>query len=158
MKNFTKKYMLNYSLPCSCSKNLSSFGLTLKQQWTIKISSPLFLLLAWRPSWLESSNFCCSYMARSSLTYIFLWNFSFNRYIPIMQIRHIWIKLCPVIPTSNQDGRQARNRKKGGWNFKKIFSSETTEMTIAHVRGWRSCFVKVDFDFSLVKSKVQVAL
>ena len=26
-------------------------------------------------------------------------------------------KLCPVIPTSNQDGRQAQNRKKGGWNF-----------------------------------------
>ena len=26
-------------------------------------------------------------------------------------------KLCPVFPTSNQDGRQAKNRKKGGWNF-----------------------------------------
>ena len=36
-------------------------------------------------------------------------------------------KLCPVFPTSNQDGCQAKNRKKGGWNFKKIFSSETTE-------------------------------
>jgi hypothetical protein len=24
--------------------------------------------------------------------------------------------MCPVIPTSNQDGRQAKNRKKGGWN------------------------------------------
>jgi hypothetical protein len=36
-------------------------------------------------------------------------------------------KLCPVIPTSNQDGRQAKNRKKEGWNLKKIFSSETTE-------------------------------
>jgi hypothetical protein len=32
---------------------LSSFWLILKQQWTIKISSPLFLFLAWRPSWLE---------------------------------------------------------------------------------------------------------
>ena len=36
------EYMLNYSLPCSCSKIFSSFWLTLKQQWTIKISSPLF--------------------------------------------------------------------------------------------------------------------
>ena len=27
------------------------------------------------------------------------------------------LKLCPMIPTSNQDGRQAKNRKKGGWNF-----------------------------------------
>jgi hypothetical protein len=30
------EYMLNYSLPCSCSKNLSSFWLILKQQWTIE--------------------------------------------------------------------------------------------------------------------------
>jgi hypothetical protein len=26
-------------------------------------------------------------------------------------------ELCPLIPTSNQDGRQAKNRKKGGYNF-----------------------------------------
>jgi hypothetical protein len=25
--------------------------------------------------------------------------------------------ICLVIPTSNQDGRQAKNRKKGGMNF-----------------------------------------
>jgi hypothetical protein len=28
--------MLNYSLPCSCIYNLSSFWLILKQQWTIE--------------------------------------------------------------------------------------------------------------------------
>ena len=28
--------MLNYSLPCSCSLNLNSFWLVLKQQWTIE--------------------------------------------------------------------------------------------------------------------------
>jgi hypothetical protein len=28
-------------------------------------------------------------------------------------------KLCPVIPTFNQDGRQAKNRKKGGMKLKK---------------------------------------
>ena len=33
----------------------------------------------------------------------------------------------PKLPTSNQDGRQAKNRKKGGGIKKKIFSSETTE-------------------------------
>ena len=33
-------------------------------------------------------------------------------------------KLCPVIPNSNQDGRQAKNRK-GGMKFKKIFSKTT---------------------------------
>ena len=26
-------------------------------------------------------------------------------------------KMCPLILSSNQDGRQAQNRKKGGWNF-----------------------------------------
>jgi hypothetical protein len=31
-----------------------------------------------------------------------------------------------MIPTSNQDGRQAKNRKKGGMKKKNIFS-ETTE-------------------------------
>jgi hypothetical protein len=31
------------------------------------------------------------------------------------------LKLCPVIPTSNQDGRQAKNRKKGDDIFKKSF-------------------------------------
>ena len=40
------EYMLNYSLPCSCSKNLSSFWHTLKQQWTIKMSSPLFSIFS----------------------------------------------------------------------------------------------------------------
>ena len=35
------EYMLNYSLPCSCS-----FWLMLKQQWTIKISSPLFSIFS----------------------------------------------------------------------------------------------------------------
>ena len=30
------EYMLNYSLPCSCSKNLSSFWVILKQQRTIE--------------------------------------------------------------------------------------------------------------------------
>jgi hypothetical protein len=38
--------MLNYSLPCSCSYNLSSVWLILKQQWTIKISSPLFSIFS----------------------------------------------------------------------------------------------------------------
>jgi hypothetical protein len=36
-------------------------------------------------------------------------------------------KLCPVILTFKQDGRQAKNRKIVGWNLEKIFSSETTE-------------------------------
>jgi hypothetical protein len=35
-------------------------------------------------------------------------------------------KMCPVIPTSNQDVRQAKNRKRGDEIEKQIFS-ETTE-------------------------------
>jgi hypothetical protein len=30
------EYMLNYSFPCSCSQNLSSFRFIIKQQWTIE--------------------------------------------------------------------------------------------------------------------------
>jgi hypothetical protein len=31
-----QEYMLNYSFPCSCSNNLSSFRFIIKQQWTIE--------------------------------------------------------------------------------------------------------------------------
>ena len=33
------EYMLNYSFPCSCSKNMSSFRFIIKQQWTIEENS-----------------------------------------------------------------------------------------------------------------------
>jgi hypothetical protein len=38
VENFTEKpeYMLNYSFPCSCSNNLSSFRFIIKQQWAIE--------------------------------------------------------------------------------------------------------------------------
>jgi hypothetical protein len=41
------EHMLNYSLPCSCSSNLSSFWLILKQQWTI-VSSGLLSAVIYR--------------------------------------------------------------------------------------------------------------
>ena len=46
-----------------------------------------------------------------------------NHWANINQILLKWFldgplpNLCPLIPTSNQDGCQAQNRKKGGWNF-----------------------------------------
>ena len=106
-----------------------------------------------------SSNLHCSYMGRSSLTYIpFLAHLAFSpcELLPSLFVRrpsvnisHFnlllrnhwancnqtfveWFlggppwKLCLMIPTSNQDGRQAKNRKRG-MKLKKIFSSETTE-------------------------------
>jgi hypothetical protein len=93
-----------------------------------------------------SSNFNCSYIARSSLTYIlFLARLTFrpcellpslfichpsinishfnlflrNHWTNCNQILVEWslggppLKLCPVIPTSSQDGHQAKNRKRG---------------------------------------------
>ena len=96
-----------------------------------------------------SSNFNCSYMARSSLSYIpFLAHLASLRpceLLPSLFVRpltfHILIfssettgpiaalvecslgvplpKLCLVIPNSNQDGHQAKSRKKGDENFKK---------------------------------------
>jgi hypothetical protein len=38
-RNISQKnpeYMLNYSVPCSCSKNVRSFKIIIKQQWTIE--------------------------------------------------------------------------------------------------------------------------
>jgi hypothetical protein len=49
---------------------------------------------------------------------ILLWNYWANLNQTLLQ----WFldgplsNLCPVILTSNQDGCQAKNRKKGGWN------------------------------------------
>ena len=98
-----------------------------------------------------SAYFNCSYMARSSLTDIpcellpslFVRRPSVNISHFNLLLRNHWAncnqtlvewsldgppwKLCPVIPTSNQDGHQAKNRKKEGMKLKKNFSSETTE-------------------------------
>ena len=48
-----------------------------------------------------------------------LWNHwaNFNQTLVEWSLDGPLPKLCPVIPTSNQDGRQAKNRKKRGWNF-----------------------------------------
>jgi hypothetical protein len=64
-----------------------------------------------RPSGFWGEDFYVNFPKDPMLSYVRLWEPS----------------LCPVIPTSNQDDRQAKNRKKGGWNLKKIISSETTE-------------------------------
>jgi hypothetical protein len=61
----------------------------------------------------------CSCFRGEDLNVIFYQNMPnlHNRYISAE--RKIFLdgplpKLCPVIPTSNQDGRQGQNRKKGG--------------------------------------------
>ena len=101
-----------------------------------------------------SSNFNCSYIPRSSLTYIpFLAHLAFrpcellsSLFVrrPSVHISHVnlllrnhWVNcnqtlvewslvgplptMCPVIPTSNQDVHQAKNRKKGDEIKKKSY-------------------------------------
>jgi hypothetical protein len=87
-----QEYMLNYSLPCSCSSNLSSFWLTLKQQWTIEEISIFSNSshLEWRRSHLN----------------LLLW----NRWTKLNQTWQGWSlggslsNLCPTAPPSIQDG------------------------------------------------------
>ena len=60
--------------------------------------------------------------------------------------------LYPVIPTSNQDGRQAKNRKKGGWNLKKNsplkLLSQSQPNFAEMILGWPpSKMVSGDLDF-----------
>ena len=53
----------------------------------------------------------------------------------------IWTKpkLCLVIPISNQDGRQTKNRKKGGWNFNCSYMARSS---LTYIPGF---FVKFFF-------------
>jgi hypothetical protein len=50
--------------------------------------------------------------------------------------------MCPVIPTSNQDGHQAKNRKKGRWNKKKSsplkLLSQSQPNFAEMILGWSS--------------------
>jgi hypothetical protein len=50
---------------------------------------------------------------------VLLWNYwaNLNKILVEWSLCSPLPNICPVIPTSNQDGRQAKNRKKGGWNF-----------------------------------------
>ena len=53
---------------------------------------------------------------------LLLWNClaNFDETLVVCSLGGPLPKLCLMIPTSNQDGRQAINRKKGGWNFKNL--------------------------------------
>jgi hypothetical protein len=80
-------------------------------------SAPFFLAhLAFRPGELLSSLF----VRRPSVNISHFNHFLRNHWANCNQTLVEWSldgplpKLCPMIPTSNQDGRQAKNRKKGG--------------------------------------------
>ena len=88
--------------------------------YTNKVSFLPFLAhLAFRPCELLSSLFVCRPSVNISHFNLLLRNHWANCIQTLVEwsLDDPLSKLCPVIPTSNQDGCQAKNRKKGGWNF-----------------------------------------
>ena len=83
---------------------MNSFWLILKQQWTIKNSSPFFLFLAWRPSWLE----------------VGITGHNFGRGLSKNHSTKVWFKLaqwlqrswlkCEKLTDGRMDGRTDRRR------------------------------------------------
>jgi hypothetical protein len=98
-----------------CLSGATCFTCRLLSQWTrtntIQFSAPL----VFRPCELLSSLF----VRRSSVNISHLNLLFRNHWANCNQTLVEWsldgslLKLCPVIKTSNQDGRQAKNRKKG---------------------------------------------
>ena len=84
----------------------------------IMVYNNTFLLahLAFRPCELLSSLFVRRLSVNISHFNLLLRNHSTNCNQTLMEwsLDGPLSNLCPVIPTSNQDGRQAQNRKKGG--------------------------------------------
>jgi hypothetical protein len=124
--NFNCSYMARSSLACL---NLSSFWLIVKQQWTIEEISILSNSshLEWRAGLSDTilkGNHPGTIPARFGLIWFsgfrgedlnVIWNYWANLNQTLLK----WFsggplpKLCPVITTSNQDGCQAQNRKRG---------------------------------------------
>ena len=108
-------------LPCNFEVNL------ITHLGVIALFSSIFLAhLAFRPCELLSSLFVrrpSSVVRRPSVNISHFNLLLRNHWTNCNQTLVEWSldvplsKMCPVIPTSNQDGHQAKNRKKGGWNF-----------------------------------------
>jgi hypothetical protein len=82
-----------------------------------KVKQPFFLAhLAFRPGELLSSLFVRRPSVNISHLNLLLRNHcpNCNQTLVEWSLDGPLPKLCPVIPISNQDGRQAKNRKKGG--------------------------------------------
>jgi hypothetical protein len=97
-------------------KQINEFLMAMRNMWW---HFRFLAHLAFRPCELLSSLFVCRPSVNISHFNLLLRNHWANCNQSLVE----WFldgplsKLCPVIPTSNQDGRQAQNRKKGGWNF-----------------------------------------
>ena len=107
----------------SISQNELKFKLQLHGKEYFSICSGFLAHLAFRPGELLSSLFVrrlSSVVRRPSVNISHFNLLLRNHWTNCNQTLVEWSldgplsKLCPVIPTSNQDGRQAKNRKKGG--------------------------------------------
>ena len=99
---------------------LFKINLTQKRQFVFHYCQFSFLAhLAFRPCELLSSLFVRCPSINISHFNLFLRNHWANCNQTMVEwfLDGLLPKLCPVILTSNQDGRQAKNRKKGGSNF-----------------------------------------
>jgi hypothetical protein len=120
--------MLKSSSLCLYSSNVGTFWLKIEQQWTIEEISIFSNSshLEWRAG-LSDINLKGNHPGTIPARFGLIWfsgfrgedlNAIFYQNMPNLHNRYISAdplsKICPVIPTSNQDGRQAKNRKKGG--------------------------------------------
>jgi hypothetical protein len=84
------------------SESLVKIGSVVLEKIFFKLHPPFFLFLAWQPPWLE----------------VGITGHKFGRGPPKDHFSKGSLegplpKMCLVIPTSNKDGHQAKNRKKG---------------------------------------------
>jgi hypothetical protein len=84
---------------------LNLAGMVLGWEWTIKISSPRFSILSLAAILVGS---------RDQRTQFWKGAIQESFQQSLVEIASVVSELCPLIPTSNQDGRQAQNRKTGG--------------------------------------------
>ena len=113
-----------------CSQNLKLFGFAICRFWmslmkdysrnasyALNLISTFIAHLAFRPCDLLSSLFVRRPFVNISRFNLLLRNHWANCNQTLVEWFLDGPLPTPVIPTSNQDGHQAKNRKKGEWNF-----------------------------------------
>ena len=124
MGKLIKAFFLNYRLCPKCTWLVIGWSLWklsffkwIGNPWWLPLHANQFFLahLAFRPSGLLPSPFVCRPSINISHVNIFLRNHRVNCNQTLVEwsLDGPLSKLCPVIPTSNQDGRQAKNIKRG---------------------------------------------
>jgi hypothetical protein len=109
--------MIKSSSLCLHSSNLGTFWLKIEQCWPFEEIS--IFRLTWPLGHVSYCHHFSSVVRRPSVNISHFNLLLRNHWTNCNQTLVEWSldgplsKLCPVIPTSNQDGRQAKNRKRG---------------------------------------------